>query len=135
MFVHTAPRSHARWRDILGAKDFDVIHVTPAKLSGHQAELADVDLILMHASNTAPDDILMCERLYAAFDRPILMIADNETNDFALKAYAAGASECISAAHSDALILAKIHAWLRWRARRPDVMAETSEFPVGRLIP
>lgn len=116
---------------MLEAEEFDVIHVTPAKLSGHQEELADVDLILMHASNTASDDILMCERLFAAFDKPILMIADNGTNDFALKAYAAGASECISAAHSEPLILAKIHAWLRWRARRPDVMAETSELPVG----
>lgn len=123
--ISRSPATPERWREFLSDNHVEVLAANELDLSMGKVRLDDVDLILCEASGTPDVDLDLCRRLRVLVDAPLLMVAYNSGEEFAVAAYAAGADECIAGRISPELMRAKVHAWLRWIKRKKRAQVDT----------
>ncbi|HZD58482.1 MAG TPA: response regulator transcription factor [Anaerolineales bacterium] len=71
------------------------------------------DIIVLEDLNSQLDVFEFCSTLRAEATVPVLLLTSRSSEEYILKAYQAGADECIPPPVSPRLFLAKIRAWLR----------------------
>jgi CheY-like chemotaxis protein len=89
-------------------KDFDLIIIDAHQCPCHPNEQKDVP------EEGFSDTILLCHQIHKQFDNPIILLTARRDEEYVLRAYQAGVSECIVEPIILPLLIAKIMAWLRW---------------------
>jgi len=77
------------------------------------ADLEDYDLILLNLFEDEAESLEICRKLRAGYYNPILILHYSQDERFLLRAYDAGADDCLGQPLSIYLLLAKVQAWLR----------------------
>ena len=94
-------------------KDYDLVMIDAHKRTFQMDEQKDdeqKDIVEEGFSDT----ILLCHRIHKQFDNPIILLTSRKDDEYLLRAYQAGVSECIVEPIILSLLIAKIMAWLRW---------------------
>ena len=86
-------------------------------LSLKNSDRVNIDVIIVETHAQSSDAIDLIQRLRQRFASPILLVATSNDETYFLQAYQAGADECISSRASDALLRAKVRAWMRWTSK------------------
>jgi DNA-binding response OmpR family regulator len=81
------------------------------------ATFAPYHLIIIDADCTTTSVVDLCAQICQRFQNPLLVVVPSAEDDFLLKLYQAGASECVVDPIPPPLLLAKIRSWLRWARR------------------
>jgi len=77
------------------------------------ADLQDYDLILLNMFEEENHSIEICRKLRSGYYGPILILLYEQDERYLLRAYEAGADDCLVQPLSIHLLLAKVQAWLR----------------------
>lgn len=124
--ISRSPATPERWREFFSDSHVEVVAVNELDLSMGKVKLDDVDMLLCEASGTPDVDLDLCRRLRVLVDAPLLIVAYNAGEEFAVAAYDAGVDECIAGGIGPELMRAKVHAWLRWIKRKKRRQVDTS---------
>ncbi len=82
------------------------------------ADLKGYDLILLNMFDEEGSSIEICRKLRAQYHNPIIILVYERDERFLLRAYEAGADDCLVHPVSINLLLAKVQAWLRTAASK-----------------
>jgi DNA-binding response OmpR family regulator len=108
-----------RWERLFRYKSCHIIYSSLLDLSLHDLEKMDIDAIVVEAHLHSVEALELIGRLRQQTHYPILFMTADTDERYYVKAYRAGADECISTRISNELMLAKVRAWLRWTGRAP----------------
>ena len=76
------------------------------------ADLEGYNLILINMYERESDSVGICRKLRTEYRNPILVLTHEKDEYFVLRAYKAGADDCLVQPMSSPLLLAKVQAWL-----------------------
>ncbi len=84
-----------------------------AKTKLSAADLKEYDLILLNMFDEESHSLEICRKLRAQYHNPIILLVYERDERFLLRAYEAGADDCLVQPLSIHLLSAKVQAWLR----------------------
>lgn len=102
------------WKDIFRNSRCQLLFADAFDLTIADLTHMRFDAIIVETRGHSPDEFELIHQLRKQFDQPILLVTASHDVDYHLKAYQAGADECISSQVSKDLLRAKINVWLRW---------------------
>ncbi len=102
------------WADALRHCGADVTVAWSAREALDSSEQGGFDLILVDAYAQL-DGVELCRHLRTRAVNPILLLASGDDETCLLEGYQAGADECVLKPIGPAVLLAKVHVWLRHR--------------------
>jgi DNA-binding response OmpR family regulator len=91
------------------------------------AELSGYDLLLLYMFDEESNSIELCRKLRADYHNPILLLLYARGERFLLRAYEAGADDCLVQPLSIQMLSVKVQAWLR----RADLKATSTPLLEG----
>lgn len=109
-----AARPHL-WTQILVLSEKEV-HIDDAAIVTDElnaAHLAHYDMIMLNLHERAGDCVQICQQLRPHYANPLLVILQEEDEDLMVRAFEAGADDCLVQPMSNRLLLAIVNAWLR----------------------
>ena len=93
--------------------EVSVLNHTIARNKMSAADLEGYDLILINMFDEESNSLEICRKLRAGYYSPILILIYERDERSLLRAYEAGADDCLVQPLSIHLLLAKVQAWLR----------------------
>jgi DNA-binding response OmpR family regulator len=93
--------------------EVSVLNHTIAKSKLNAADLDDYALIMVNLFEENNNGAEICKRLRASYYKPILILIYEQDERSQLRAYDAGADDCLVQPLSIHVLLAKVQAWLR----------------------
>lgn len=123
LLVCDEPESGRIWGHILRQIGLEIALAESAKEALQRWTEAAYDLGLIDWHTPRLDGIDLCQRLRAEAENPVLLLLIPHYDETqALRAYQAGADECIAKPIGPGLLLAKVRAWMRrfWAVSKED---------------
>jgi DNA-binding response OmpR family regulator len=120
-----------RWERLFRYKSCHIIYSSLLDLTLHDLEKMNIDAIVVETHLHSVEALELIGRLRQQTHHPILFMTADTDERYYVKAYHAGADECISTRISNELMLAKVRAWLRWTGRAP-TRADSAQAPQHR---
>ena len=113
LLISDEPTTAHTWANLFGLKGLSTELAGSAKEALSAWERDTFDLILIDVYTPALDCLELCRQLRAVAANPILVLPRQNSESHLLRAYEAGADECIVKPISPQLLLAKVLAWQR----------------------
>jgi DNA-binding response OmpR family regulator len=114
LLVSDDPDMGQLWADALRSRGIDIVISQPDDDTLDQWEQDGFDLAIIDV-DTHLDRVGICRQLRARAVNPVLVLAPRFDESYLLEAYRAGSDECVLKPVGPAVLVAKVHAWLRHR--------------------
>lgn len=101
------------WSHAIGRKGLAVDVADLVNAEQFFADMHTYDLSIVDINGQDVDGVLVCRRIRAAFDNPLLVLTYDQDERVHLQLYREGADECVIKPVGPVLLIAKMLAWLR----------------------
>jgi two-component system, OmpR family, KDP operon response regulator KdpE len=129
------PAELARWEQSLPANLLDLILASSLEEAFAHWPENNLDLIIVDVNDARPDCSETCQLLRQESDVPLVVLFAQAGEDCLLRAYKAGADDCLLKPVSLEVLLAKLNAWLHRSWVVPVSVLPDLEASGLRLIP
>ena len=113
LLVCDRPQEIARWARLLPGSSVDLVAADKLDQAFDLWAENIPDLVVIDVNASHPDGIEVCQQLRQEAAVPLIVVFENNDEEYQLQAYRVGADDCLVKPLSPALFLAKLSAWLR----------------------